>query len=260
MASHPQNLLLEALSPASRERLLALAKHVDLPLRAHIQAPGEFPQYAYFFTQGIASFVVQFAEGGSAEVALMGHEGLSCSLPLLGPAKPEVHAFMQMEGAAYRIPFAQMKEIFLESEEIRTRILEHVQQLTLTSTQIVACNRLHETEPRLARWLLMVQDRVEENIFQLTQEFIAEMLGTQRTTVAIAAGLLQRTGVIEYKRGRVTIADRAGLEEMACDCYPVVKRYLANLYNSTALQLNSSTAQQLNSSTAQQLNSSTIDA
>jgi CRP-like cAMP-binding protein len=180
MASPRTNLLLESLSLASREHLLSLSRHVELPVRAWIQTPDESPQFAYFVTAGIASFVVELAEGGSAEVALMVREGLTCSLSLLGPAAASIQGFMQMAGSGYRIPFGEIKKIFRESEEIRTRILEHAQQQSLTSTHIVACNRLHEAEPRLARWLLMVQDRVEDDAFHLTQEFLAQMLGTQR--------------------------------------------------------------------------------
>jgi CRP-like cAMP-binding protein len=234
MASPRTNLLLESLSLASREHLLSLSRHVELPVRAWIQTPDESPQFAYFVTAGIASFVVELAEGGSAEVALMGREGLTCSLSLLGPAAASIQGFMQMAGSGYRIPFGEIKKIFRESEEIRTRILEHAQQQSLTSTHIVACNRLHEAEPRLARWLLMVQDRVEDDAFHLTQEFLAQMLGTQRTTVSVAAGVLQRGGLIEYKRGKMTILDRPALEQTACDCYPLVKRYFTGLYQEPA--------------------------
>ena len=137
-----------------------------------------------------------------------------------------------MEGSAYRVPFAEVRKIFLESEEVRSRLLEMVQQQSLTMGQLVACNRLHDTETRLARWLLMVQDRVQEDTFKLTQEFLAQMLGTQRTTVVLAAGAFQRSGLIAYSRGRISILSREDLMEAACDCYKVVHQLYADLYRS----------------------------
>jgi CRP-like cAMP-binding protein len=123
-----------------------------------------------------------------------------------------------------------VRELFFKSHEIRSHVLSCVQQQAMTTSQIAACNNAHEAEPRLARWLLMVQDRTNEDTFQLTQEFLAEMLGTRRTTVALAAGALQRSGFIEYSRGKVTIRSRRDLEQAACDCYAVTKRLLDNLY------------------------------
>ena len=227
------NLLLDALPPASRNQILALAREVDLPLRESLIEPAEPIQYAYFMTSGIASVVIELAEGGTAEVGLIGNEGFVGALDLLGPATTPSRCFIQMPGTAYRIPFAAMRALFLESQDIRMRVLELVQQQTMTVSQLAACNNLHEVEPRLARWLLMVQDRVQETTLHLTQEFLAQMLGTQRTTVVMAAGALQRSGLIEYKRGRVDILSRENLESAACECYGVSQRLLKNLYRTS---------------------------
>ena len=224
------NLLLDALSPASRNRILALAKHVDLPLREGLIDPEEPLPYAYFITSGIASVVIELAEGGTAEVGLIGHEGLVGALDMLGPALTPSRCFIQMPATGYRVPFAELRALFLESEEIRMRILEVVQQQSMVMSQLGACNKLHEAEPRMARWLLMVQDRVQEETIHLTQEFLAQMLGTQRTTVVMVAGALQRSGMIDYKRGKIKILCREDLESAACECYGVTHRLLKNLY------------------------------
>ena len=230
MSAPQTNRLLNALSPASRDRILRSAKLVSLPLRTSLIEVGEPISYAYFVTSGIASVVIELAEGGSAEVALIGREGLVGGLQLLGPALSPARCFIQMEATAYRIPYPEMRKIFLESEEVRTRVLEMVQQQSLTISQLAACNKLHETEPRLARWLLMVRDRVQQDTIHLTQEFLAQMLGTQRTTVVMAAGALQRSGLINYSRGKVKILSPEILEEAACDCYKIVHQLYDNLY------------------------------
>ena len=229
-ASPRTNRFLESLSSASRHRLLATSKEVDLPIRTPLEEQENAPKYAYFMTSGIASVVIYLADGGSAEVAVIGREGFTGALSLLGPATPLSHCFVQMDGTAYRIPFADVKAAFLESQEIRSRTLEFIQQQTLTMSQIAACNKLHEAEARLSRWLLMVQDRVEDDVLHLTQDFLAQMLGSRRPTVALAAGALQRAGFIEYRRGKVRILSREDLMTAACDCYGITQPLVRDLY------------------------------
>ena len=231
MTTPPQtNLLLDSLSPESRGRVLALAKELDLPLRTPLQDQEESPRYCYFLTSGMASFVVTLPEGGSAEVMVAGREGMTDPFSLLGPARSPARCFIQVPASGFRVPFEKLYKLFRESEEIRDRMLQLVQQQGLTMAQIAACNKLHDSEARLARWLLMVQDRIDQDVLPLTQEFLAQMLGAQRTTVAVAAGTLQRSGFIDYKRGKVKILARPELEDAACDCYPVTRRLLRNLY------------------------------
>jgi CRP-like cAMP-binding protein len=230
MAAPRTNQLLDALSPESRNRIISLSKEVTLPLRTSLQEQELKPSFGYFLLSGIASVVINLPEGGTAEVAVIGREGLTGCLSLLGPSTPPSECFVQLAATAYKIPFDALQKLFLESEEIRTRILEVTQQQTLTMSQIAACNKLHDNEARLSRWLLMIQDRTEDDVLQLTQEFLAEMLGARRTTVAISAGTLQRAGLIEYKRGRVKIVSRENLEAAACDCYQIAKRFHHSLY------------------------------
>ena len=224
------NLLLESLSLESRNAILAQSKEVDLPSRYSLQVQEAQPRYVYFLTTGIASVVVGHFEGASCETMLIGREGMTGAYSLLGNSVPPADCFMQVAGVGYQIPLASLRKLFDNSAEIRSRILQCIQQQGMTTMQVSACNIAHESEPRLARWLLMVQDRTQEDSFQLTQEFLAQMLGAQRTTVALAAGILQRSGFIEYSRGKVKILSREALKTAACDCYGVTERLLMNLY------------------------------
>jgi CRP-like cAMP-binding protein len=224
------NLLLASLSSKSRDLLLSLCKSVALPVRTSLYEAEVTPRFAYFMTSGIASVVTTMTEGGTAEVVVIGSEGLVGSLHILGDSPVQTRCFMQLEGSALKIPLSELLKMFRSEEEIRDRILEFVQQQALAVGQIAGCNRLHGAEERLARWLLMVHDRVGADVLDLTQEFLAEMLGAQRTTVTMIAGMLQESGLIEYRRGRVRIVNRKMLEEAACDCYQVTKRLYQGLY------------------------------
>jgi CRP-like cAMP-binding protein len=230
MLSPNTNLLLSALSSEARELLLSNMIEVELPLRTVLFEPEETPNYAYFMTSGIASIVIPMENGGTAEVEVVGREGIAGCLPLLSAATNPTSCFMQLSGSALRIRLTDLRSAFRSSEEIRGRILELIHVRVLTISQIAACNRLHEAEERLARWLLMVQDRTQSEVLNITQEFLAEMLGAQRTTVTLVAGSLQRSGLIEYQRGRVKINNREALEAAACECYQNAKKLYRSLY------------------------------
>lgn len=230
MAGDPVNFLLSALSRESQDRLLSHVTPVSLPLKTVLYQPGQVPQHAYFITSGIASIVASVSSGSSAEVGLVGQEGLIGSMHLLGSLPVPTQSFIQLEATALRIPLPVLRGLFRSSEEIRDRILEFVQEQALSVSQLAACQRLHESEARLARWLLMAQDRTRLEVLKFTQEFLAMMLGAQRTTVTTVAGALQRSGLIEYRRGSVKILDRPGLEAAACHCYQVTKQLYARLY------------------------------
>jgi CRP-like cAMP-binding protein len=231
VAATTGNLLLDALSPELRQTVLSLCRPVDLPIRTLLHEQGEPPQYVYFLCSGITSVVVTMAEGGSAEVGLIGREGIVGAMQLLGPTPTPAQSFIQMEGTAQRIRLDDLKAMFITSNELRSRILEFVQQQNVTLEQIAACNKLHEAEERLARWLLMSRDRADQDTMTMTQEFMADMLGTRRTTVTLVASSLQERGLISYRRGRVTIVSRENLEKAACDCYRVCKEALNSLYH-----------------------------
>ncbi len=224
MDGQVSNLLITTLPPAYRKSLLSRLKPVALPLRTVLYEPDETPKFAHFITSGIASIVSSMSNGATAEVGIWGNEGLVESFHLLGLARMPTRCFIQMEATALRMPFKDLQKEFLESPEMREAVLQCVQSQGFILCQLAACNRLHEAEERLARWLLMVRDRVNSDSYFLTQEFLANMLGSRRTTVTASAGTLQRKGLIKYSRGRIRIIDAAGLENSACECYGTVRK------------------------------------
>lgn len=228
--SSKESLFLASLSRDNRESFISRCTSVELPLKTVLYAAQEIPRYAYFMTSGLASVVVATSSGQAAEVGIIGREGIVGGMHLLGPALPPSDCMIQLEGSALRISLSDLKASFNSSEEIRERILEMTQEQALSMSQIAACNRLHEAEERLARWLLMAQDRAQVDVLRFTQEFLAEMLGSQRTTVTVIAGALQRSGLIEYSRGHVRILNREEMESAACDCYQVCRNLQSNLY------------------------------
>jgi CRP-like cAMP-binding protein len=235
MNGQESNLLLAALPPAYRNSLLSRLKPVSLPLQTVLYELSETPKYAHFLTSGIGSIVSSMSDGTSAEVGIWGREGLVESFHLLGKAKSPARCFIQMEATALRMPYKELQKEFLESTELHDTVLQCVQTQGFILGQLVACNRLHEAEPRLARWLLMVRDRVDSDSYLLTQEFLANMLGARRTTVTAAAGSMQRRGLIKYSRGRIRIIDPKGLEATACECYKTVHSLYLNFYNTVEM-------------------------
>jgi CRP-like cAMP-binding protein len=230
-----QNLLLTSLSDSNRDLILKQCVEVALPLRTSLYEAEVAPDFAYFMTSGFASVVASSPDGDTAEVGLIGREGLVGAFHLLGPAKAPTECFIQLAGSGLKISTANLRQAFRSIPELNARVLEFVQSQGLGLGQIAGCHRFHEAEERLARWLLMAQDRVQSEDLYLTQEFLGMMLGARRTTVTMIAGAMQRSGLIEYNRGHVKIPDRAKLEEAACDCYPVVRGLFDGLYQKAFL-------------------------
>ncbi|MBW4038102.1 MAG: Crp/Fnr family transcriptional regulator [Acidobacteria bacterium] len=226
-----ENRFLSALSNSKRDLLLSHSTPIALPTRFVCYRAEETPRYVYFPTSGMVSVVTSMQDGSSAEVGIVGNEGLVGCLHLIGPAHVSTNAFVQLAGEGLRIPFADMQHAYRTSEEIRDRVLEFVQAQSVSTSQIAGCNRLHEAEERLARWLLMSQDLTHSNVLAFTQEFLSMMLGSRRTTVTLIAGSLQKAGLIEYRRGNVTILDRSNLEAVACDCYQITRHLITELYS-----------------------------
>ena len=185
----------------------------------------------YLLTSGIASLVFTSERGTSVELATLGSEGMVGWLFLLGAHASPTECMIQVASQGYRLPIAVAQREFAECTEFRNLVLEYVQHQSILANQIVACNRLHRAEARFARWLLMVQDRLQSDTLHMTQEFLSNMLGTRRTTVVEVAGALQRSGAIESRRGVVRIIDRKKLEGFACECYPRLKTLLDELYS-----------------------------
>jgi CRP-like cAMP-binding protein len=224
------NYFLSNLSPHVRTALLKQAKAVELPLHTVLFEQTAAPRYGYFVLSGLASIVTERPNGESAEVCFVGREGLVGAMHLLGPAPLSTRCMMQLGGSALRVPFAELQMAFDNSTEFRRLTLEFAQQEFAMVAQIAGCNRLHNAEQRLVRWLLMAQDRVDRDTLEFTQEYLSEMIATQRTTVTITAGMLQERGLIRYSRGTIRILDRPALEAVTCSCYLTIKDLFDGLY------------------------------
>ena len=194
---------------------------VFLPLRTHdvLNEDGMSIQYAYFMNSGLASVLNVMQDGKSVEVGLTGKEGF-VGLPLIvGFKTSPARVIVQIAGSAYRISANALIDILPKCRTLEKRLHRFAQVLAAQAAQIAACNRLHEVDERLARWLLMSRDRIGSDLVPLTQEFLAHMLGTRRSSVTVAASILQKADLINYTRGQVNIVNSKGLEAAACECY-----------------------------------------
>ncbi len=217
-----RNLILSQL-PA--EEFAVLAKHlvpVELPLEKRLSEPNQPIEYIYFLNSGLISIDAVTLKGEQVEVGLIGREGFS-GLPALFDQPQMSHTvLMQGSGEGLRIRAAVLRAEFVKGGMLQRLVNTFTYLQMVQITQSVLCNRMHEVEERLARWLLSSADRMESNVLHLTQEFLSQMLGVQRSTVTVAAGELQRKGLIGYSRGRIHILDRPGLTVRACECYGIV--------------------------------------
>jgi CRP-like cAMP-binding protein len=223
MLGHVSNGILSLLPDVSATLRTRLTP-VSLPPGTPLYSPYEPPKFGHFLTSGIASVITSMRDGSCAETGMWGNEGLAECMHLGDSRRVPSRCFMQVGGTALRMPFAELEAEYFVSEELRATIEQTIRTQYLILGQLTACNRLHEAEPRLARWLLTLCDRLNEDSVAITQEFLADMLGSRRTTVTAAAGALQRSGLIAYHRGRLRILDHAGLEHAACECYAVIEK------------------------------------
>ena len=215
------NRLLQALPPASLARLQLQLTIEDIPAKKLLYAPGAPIKYVYFPMSGVISIVV-VGEAGTVEAATVGREGMVGLPVVLGADSSMVQVIGQVSGASARMPADALREAMDTDAPIRRLVLLYAQALIEQTSQSVACNRLHSLEERCARWLLMTHDRVGASTFVLTQEFLSQMLGVRRASVTVAAGMLQKAGLIKYVRGKITVLDRKGLEEASCECFRIV--------------------------------------
>ncbi|MBV9859956.1 MAG: Crp/Fnr family transcriptional regulator [Alphaproteobacteria bacterium] len=218
------NHLLRALPPDVSERFEAQLEVLDIELRHSVYEPDRPSEYVYFPLSGIISIHKKMRDGVAVEVATIGNEGMVGLEIFLGGEQTPASAFCQIAGRAARIGAAAFREAVRDSAPLTALLLRYTQAVLTQIAQSAACNRMHSIDERCARWLLMTHDRVGGDRFELTQEFLAEMLGVRRPSVSIAAGILQRAGFIRYSRGRVEVIDRTGLESAACECYAVIAR------------------------------------
>ena len=199
---------------------------IRLKLHTVLYEAGETIKSGYFVNSGLMSVLSVQPDGKSVEVGLIGKEGF-VGLPLVvGYHSSPTRVVTQGDGTAFRCSADDLKQLIRQCPELAQQLHRFAHKLAMQTTQIAACNRLHEVEERLARWILMSQDRIQSYHLPLTQEFLGQMLGTRRSSVTISAGVLQKAGMISYTRGSVTILDRPKLEAAACDCYGIVQRQL----------------------------------
>lgn len=220
------NHILQALPAKEYERLLPQLQPVPL-VQNQVLFDVDAPiAGGYFVNTGLIACLTVMQNGDSVEVGLLGHEGFAGLPILLNIAHSSARITVQITGDAMRINADALYKLLPQLPMLERLLSRFTYLQALQAQQIAACNRLHEVDERLARWLLMTQDRVLLDVLPITQELMADMLGTRRSSVTVAAGILQRAGIIDYRRGKVHILDRQKLEEAACECYPAVRTQL----------------------------------
>jgi CRP-like cAMP-binding protein len=230
-----RNYLLAALPPDDLERLRPNLKLVPLPLGDALYESGAAMHHVYFPIDSIVSLLCVMADGASAEIAVVGNEGIvGVSLFMGGETTPS-RAVVQSAGHAYRLRAETLKWEFMQGGEVQHLLLRYTQALITQMAQTAVCNRHHSLDQQLCRWLLLSLDRLPSNELVMTQVLIANMLGVRREGVTEAARQLQAAGLIQYNRGHITVLDRAGIEARTCECYAVVKRESDRLLPSRAV-------------------------
>jgi len=224
-----QNHLLAALPEAEWAQWLPQLEAVEMPLGKVLYESGSKLSHVYFPTSAIVSLLYVMEDGASAEIAVVGHEGIvGISLFMGGETTPS-RAVVQSAGEGFRLKANVMMQEFNRAGPVLHLLLRYTQALITQMAQTAVCNRHHSLDQQLCRWLLLSLDRLHSNDLVMTQELIANMLGVRREGVTEAAGNLQDAGLIRYRRGHITVLDRAGLEQRACECYAVVKKEYGRL-------------------------------
>ena len=219
-----QNHILGALGAAERERIFADLQLVPMPLGRVLYESGDPLLHVYFPVDSIVSLLYVMENGASAEISVVGNEGLIGIALFMGGETTPSRAIVQSAGYAYRLAARRLKLEFGLHGELQLLLLRYTQALITQMSQTAVCNRHHSVDQQLCRWLLLSLDRLPSNQLVMTQELIANMLGVRREGVTDAAGKLQKLGVIQYARGQITVLDRPQLEKLSCECYAVVKR------------------------------------
>jgi CRP-like cAMP-binding protein len=218
-----QNHLFRALPAEARERVFPRLELVELPLGHVLYESGDTLQHVYFPVDCIVSLLYVLENGASAEIAVVGNEGMVGIALFMGGETTTNHAIVQSAGHAYQLKGAVLKQEFNRSGAFQHLLLRYTQALLTQMSQAAICNRHHSVDQQLCRWLLLSLDRLSSNELRMTQERISKILGVRREGVTDAAGKLQDVGLISYKRGRITVLDRPRLEQACCECYGVVK-------------------------------------
>ncbi len=225
---HPpfRNKLLQALPPEAVGRLCL--RHVTLEVKHEIEFPGNTIDNILFIEDGIGSMTASFKDGSQVEVCVFGFESAMGISALMGTRRSLNRVYMQMEGRGYASAVADARREFERHSEFHDLALRYVQAQLVQVAQSAGCNAKHGIEQRMARWMLLCSDQARTDTLPMSHEFLADMLGSARPTVSIAAGMLKKKGLIDYHRGMIRVLDREGLEQVACECYRVVKDHLDN--------------------------------
>lgn len=224
-----ENYLIQMLPRKDRLDLLAICEPVALDISTILCEPGMPTRFVYFPTEGFISLVARTDDSPGVEVGMIGREGMLGAQLVLGVVTAPLRALVQGQGMALRAGTAAFRNVLTDSAALQRGLDRYIYVLMAQMATSVACLRSHEIAPRLARWLLMTQDRADSDNFRVTHEFLAYMLGVRRVGVTNAAGILQRAGLIEYRRGNIQVLDRRGLEAEACACYAIDQEIYAKL-------------------------------
>jgi CRP-like cAMP-binding protein len=223
------NVILQSTSDSDYRSLRPHLEYVNLPNHLVLHETGGKLDFVYFPNRGLISLVVVMKDGKTAEAGIVGNEGFTGTPAAVGLSMSPLRAVAQITGDGFRVEVGALQNTLESAPHLRLILCRYAVVLGMQVAQTAACNRLHDIEQRLARWLLMTQDRVDSGSMPITHDFLATMLGTDRPTVSLAAGVLQRKELIEYTRGAVKIVNRKKLEDAACECYGVIRQYNARL-------------------------------
>ncbi len=202
---------------------------IDMPHHLSLHQPHRALRFAHFPNAGLISLVIELKDGKSVEAGLLGKEGAAGLPGVLGLERSALREIVQIAGSGFRVSVETLRSILPSAPQLQKVLSRYAASLAMQVAQTAACNRLHKVEERLARWLLIAQDRIDSGTVPITHDFLATMLGTDRPSVSVAAAILQNKQILEYKRGSVKIVNRKKLEQFACECYEVVRQYDGDL-------------------------------
>ena len=224
VSARAKNRILRALSPQAYARLNPRMKHVDLSLGEVLHDAGDLARFVYFPLSGVVSLLSTTEAGEVVEVGVVGNEGTTCIPPISHTQEMPYRLLIQVPGDALRCEAKAVRDEFARGAELHRQMICYTHSLFAQIAQSAVCNRFHCLEPRFCRWLLAMRDRIDSDTLPLTHEIVSNMLGAERARVSRTAQALQSAGLISYKRGAITILDRAGIEAASCECYHVVKQ------------------------------------
>jgi CRP-like cAMP-binding protein len=224
--NHIRNDILLALDPKDRDSLVSNLEFVRLRTHQILHEMGDTLKSAYFCNSGLISILSVFPDGNTVEVGLVGKEGFVGWSLIAGFRTAPTRAIAQVEATAFRVDSEKLTSMLRQYPKLERKLQQFSQIMAMQVTQIAACNRMHEVNERLARWLLMSADRVGSDSIALTHELLAQMLGTRRASVTVSVGILESAGIIAPTRGEIKIIDRRKLEKAACECYAIMQRQI----------------------------------